>query len=143
MSDKYAAEHKAGFLTHADAFTPGKRGSVVNVRSSADDPAVKANPVTKDEQDAIAAVELADIAYRQAVSRLHRARASADASSEMVYRNGVPYFQSKRNTDDEAAATQAFQDASDTLSRARVKLTRLQQERSQRMRDWRIEHPEA
>ena len=107
------------------------------------DPAIAANPITAEEVAAQAAVDEAKVKWQAAVDELWRAQNPAVDESDRVFDGAFGMFHrssKRRAAIDPVSAQNALEDAYNISSRANARLTKLQQERSNRTWTWRIEH---
>ena len=107
------------------------------------DPAIVANPVTADEVEAQAAVDAAKARYQAAVDEVWRAQNPAVDESDRVFDGAFGMFHrssQKRTTASPEEARNAMDEAGENLSRANVRLSKIQGRRANRIWSWRVEH---
>jgi len=98
------------------------------------DPAIAANPPTDEEKAAQQAVDEAEAKYQTAVDELWKAQNPVLDESDQVFDGAFGFLRSskRRTSVDPAEAKNSLDEARDILGRAKVRLSKLQQQRMDR-----------
>jgi hypothetical protein len=130
---------KFGYLTAHEA--------MARTRETEPDPAVKANPVTKDEKAAERAVEEAEMIWRTAANKVFEIVYPRRSPIRAIMSMAVNMLPDKGSTIREAGpslaeskAREAMAEAGLAVEKARIKLTNIRKERGYRIAVWNEAH---